>query len=29
MMKSACHYWEVKKMIPVFRAPYPDEHVLG
>lgn len=29
MLKSACHYWEVKKMIPVFRAPYPDEHVLG
>ena len=29
MMKSACHYWEEKKMIPVFRAPYPDEHVLG
>ena len=28
-MKSTCHYWEVKKMIPVFRAPYPDEHVLG
>lgn len=29
MMKSACHYWEEKKMIPVFRTPYPDEHVLG